>query len=419
MIDALQRKYPAEDIDIAIYSGEKVPDQDILKRAESRFNIKFQYAPRFIQLSSTKWIHPSSYPVFTIVGQIIGTMKLAIEAVQLYQPDVFIDSMGLAFAFWIVKCVLPNCQVMAYVHYPFVSVDMLRDVYKREASLNNSRRVADSAILSGGKYIYYKILIYLYGKMGQCCDYAWTNSTWTTNQMKMVWPTYNTVDNEIVKLFPPCQVTPFLAMKLNKKENIIMSFAQFRPEKQHKMQLDIFKQVLEKNPDTDLKFHIVGSCRGPEDDVFLDDLKKYVSSLGLNDRITFWVNLPFEELMKKFEVCSIGIHTMNAEHFGIAIVEMMAAGLVTIAHNSAGPKFDIIQENNVDPVGFLAENVNDYVNAILLCLDKDKQRYKEGIVARARSKVVKFSDEAFKEYFVKQFTEFMDRVKGSGKVKTS
>lgn len=33
---------------------------------------------------------------------------------------------------------------------------------------------------------------------------------------------------------------------------------------------------------------------------------------------------------------------MNSEHFGITVVEMMAAGLLTIAHNSAGPKEDII-----------------------------------------------------------------------------
>jgi alpha-1,2-mannosyltransferase len=28
---------------------------------------------------------------------------------------------------------------------------------------------------------------------------------------------------------------------------------------------------------------------------------------------------------------------MKQEHFGISVVEMMAAGLVTIAHASAGP----------------------------------------------------------------------------------
>jgi len=29
---------------------------------------------------------------------------------------------------------------------------------------------------------------------------------------------------------------------------------------------------------------------------------------------------------------------MEAEHFGISVVEMLAAGLIVVAHNSAGPK---------------------------------------------------------------------------------
>lgn len=35
---------------------------------------------------------------------------------------------------------------------------------------------------------------------------------------------------------------------------------------------------------------------------------------------------------------------MEAEHFGISIVEMIAAGLLVVAHNSAGPKEDIIKD---------------------------------------------------------------------------
>lgn len=37
------------------------------------------------------------------------------------------------------------------------------------------------------------------------------------------------------------------------------------------------------------------------------------------------------------------------EHFGISVVELMAAGLVVIAHNSGGPKLDIIP----DPAGVM------------------------------------------------------------------
>lgn len=46
--------------------------------------------------------------------------------------------------------------------------------------------------------------------------------------------------------------------------------------------------------------------------------------------------------MKLFAESKVAIHTMKEEHFGISIVEMMSAGLITIAHDSAGPKMDII-----------------------------------------------------------------------------
>jgi alpha-1,2-mannosyltransferase len=44
---------------------------------------------------------------------------------------------------------------------------------------------------------------------------------------------------------------------------------------------------------------------------------------------------------------------MKAEHFGIAVVEMMASGLIVLAHNSAGPKMDIIKDSKH---GYLCEN---------------------------------------------------------------
>ena len=48
---------------------------------------------------------------------------------------------------------------------------------------------------------------------------------------------------------------------------------------------------------------------------------------------------------------SVGIHTMWNEHFGISVVEMMAAGLVVVAHNSGGPSMDIVTAVEDQPTG--------------------------------------------------------------------
>ena len=53
------------------------------------------------------------------------------------------------------------------------------------------------------------------------------------------------------------------------------------------------------------------------------------------------------------------MHTMAYEHFGIALVELMSSGIITVAHRSAGPLEDIIGPSP-QPVGYLGETQDDY-----------------------------------------------------------
>lgn len=64
--------------------------------------------------------------------------------------------------------------------------------------------------------------------------------------------------------------------------------------------------------------------------------------MGIDQKVKFLKNLPRDEMIKRFGQAKVGLHTMEDEHFGISVVELMASGLLTIAHNSAGPKQDII-----------------------------------------------------------------------------
>ena len=49
----------------------------------------------------------------------------------------------------------------------------------------------------------------------------------------------------------------------------------------------------------------------------------------------------------------VGIHTMVNEHFGIGIVEYMAAGLIPLANGSGGPLLDIVVPHDGNPTGKL------------------------------------------------------------------
>lgn len=88
------------------------------------------------------------------------------------------------------------------------------------------------------------------------------------------------------------------------------------------------------------------------------------------------------------------------EHFGIGIVEMMAAGLITIAHNSGGPKSDIVAPGT----GFLATTANEYAQYIYEALTMDEESQEE-LRSRARLQASKFSDQVFKVSFLQAMSE--------------
>jgi alpha-1,2-mannosyltransferase len=85
------------------------------------------------------------------------------------------------------------------------------------------------------------------------------------------------------------------------------------------------------------------------------------------------------------------------EHFGIGIVEMMAAGLITIAHNSGGPKLDIVKPGET---GFLATTVDDYASCIHQALTMMSSEV-DIIRNKAQQSLLRFSDEVFAESFQK------------------
>ena len=91
---------------------------------------------------------------------------------------------------------------------------------------------------------------------------------------------------------------------------------------------------------------------------------------------------------------------MIDEHFGIVLVEFQANGCVCIAHNSAGPKYDIIQDNK----GYLWEDENSLGDIFerAVCLDEKEFR---NIQEKAFDGCRRFSHELFLEKFADSFME--------------
>jgi glycosyltransferase involved in cell wall biosynthesis len=59
---------------------------------------------------------------------------------------------------------------------------------------------------------------------------------------------------------------------------------------------------------------------------------------NLPSNYTLKTNLPGQDLLKILQDSRIYVHLMEGEHFGIAPVEGLASGCVTLVHNSGGMK---------------------------------------------------------------------------------
>lgn len=116
----------------------------------------------------------------------------------------------------------------------------------------------------------------------------------------------------------------------------------------------------------------------------------------MKDKVDIVENASYETLLNYLKTCAIGMHCMSNEHFGICVVEYMAAGLITLAHDSAGPKMDIVKHGT----GFLADCKATYAARISEIVSMTNQEELEMRI-RAREHVcLKFSERVFTDSFL-------------------
>lgn len=229
--------------------------------------------------------------------------------------------MGYAFTLPLFKF-LGGCKVGCYVHYPTISTDMLAKVSGREKSYNNQSIVTKSPVLSSAKLVYYKLFASLYSLVGRASDVIMVNSSWTQNHINKLWQR----PSRTHKVYPPCDVKDFKQIPLPENDSEksvfkILSVAQFRPEKDHALQLKALSKLRKLATPDDwrkLKLVLIGSVRNEEDAARVKALEDLRDKLDLKDHVEFRVNVSFDELKQELGDGLIGIHTMWNEHFGIS-----------------------------------------------------------------------------------------------------
>ncbi|XP_076467981.1 GDP-Man:Man(3)GlcNAc(2)-PP-Dol alpha-1,2-mannosyltransferase-like isoform X2 [Babylonia areolata] len=405
-------RYPK--VQCVVYTGDiDASPQEILTRARQRFNISLKRQVEFVFLKRRKWVEASKYPCFTLLGQSLGSLVLGFEALLSYIPDVYIDSMGYSFTLPLFRF-FGRCKVACYVHYPTISTDMLEKVSQRSSGHNNLAFIANSVLLSSIKLFYYRLFAYLYGVMGKQSQVVMVNSSWTLGHIRQLWK----VPTRTHVVYPPCDVSEFVSIPLSQLDSVseknIISVGQFRPEKDHALMVRSFKMFLDgEGEPSEYKLLLVGGCRNQGDVQRVQELKELAASLGVTDNVVFHLNVDFDELKRLLASSVIGLHAMWNEHFGIGVVECMAAGNVMLAHDSGGPKLDIVVPHDGAPTGFLASSEPQYAQAMASIFSMTRAQ-RLTLRQNARESAKRFSEHEFEVSFLACVETLLPECYGQG-----
>ncbi|TFY57112.1 hypothetical protein EVJ58_g7226 [Rhodofomes roseus] len=406
-IAMLQRDEP-EVISI-VYSGDTdATKEQILSKVKARFDIDLSpQTLHFVFLNSRHLVEDSAWPRFTLLGQSLGSMYLAWEAMSKLIPDLFIDTMGYAFTF----------HVHRYAGKGEIAKEMAHEL-ECDILVGCPQQRKASAEVPG-------IALGVHADE-VAASFLMVNSSWTKNHvdsilqytdplldalhlctplvfLRLLRPSQTPKSARIV--YPPCDTREMAKFPLEGRERVILSVAQFRPEKDHAAQLHAFHSVLTSHPEygngtpgsSQVQLVLVGGSRNAEDAARVEGLRALAKELGIADHAEFVINASFPAMLNWLSRASIGLSTMVDEHFGINVVEFMAAGVIPVTHASGGPLNDIVVPFDGKPTGYHATSPETFAEAFHNVLTLPPE---EDLALRERARtwaVQRFSEEEFEK----------------------
>lgn len=219
----------------------------------------------------------------------------------------------------------------AYVHFPEIHYDYARGTFKRRLYLWLFKHWVEQGI--------------------DKLDLVFCNSNYTKDALTKFWKTYDVKDPIVV--YPPVNLDKFWCAKpLLERRKQVVYVARFIPVKRH----EILKRLATDLPG--YEFVSIGGLIDAEKGWF----DRFQTNLPANYRLK--ANLPGPDLIKILQDSRVYVHLMEGEHFGIAPVEGLASGCVTVVHNSGGMREFI-------PPEYRWETYEDLKTIIVKCMESE------------------------------------------------
>lgn len=205
-------------------------------------------------------------------------------------------------------------------------------------------------------------------------DYFLCNSRYTQRAIEERWR------KKAFVVYPPVDISDFKPAR--EKENKVVSIGRFVPAKNYETVIEVAKLL------PSVEFVIIGVKQNVE---YFEKLKRIKPS-----NVTLLGDVPRETLINELARARVYLHTMVGEHFGISIVEAMAAGCTPVVHRSGGAV------EVVGDLGYTYATVEECAEVLLKALRHP--RNPSELVKRAQL----FRAERFKER-VKLFFRWLEK----------
>jgi glycosyltransferase involved in cell wall biosynthesis len=235
-----------------------------------------------------------------------------VSSLNLQPSDIVINTNGTNLPFNIPQSVL----CILYIHFP--------TILQTSSAYDNNKY--NKSLFWKAYFKPYQIMTHLLTKKAlKRADLVLTNSIFTKNAIQKVYPSANPQ-----VIYPPIDIESFSnCHNSNSRKNQVLVIARFSAEKQ------IEKAILIAKTLHNIKFKILGSLL-PINQSYFNNIQQMIRDYGLNNRVQLIPNATKDEIINAMSSSTIYLHTMHGEHFGISIVESMAAGLIPIVPSYGG-----------------------------------------------------------------------------------
>jgi glycosyltransferase involved in cell wall biosynthesis len=267
-------------------------------------------------------------------------------------------------------------NVITYCHFPSTkyhieseNIEYLKTDLGMTERSNNFSEINDHKYINNPKNYktilqfsrrkeYFEILKYGYWNLMK-------NSTVITNSEFSRREIVNALGlDNIYVLSPPIDIETFRNVALMTNEDdetndIILVISRIAPHKKIENAIKLAKILKDNNIGKGMK--IVGNLYYYFFD-FYSEIKQMVLDLGLTDYITFEINASLEKLLSIIRQSRVYFHPMIGEHFGMAVLEAMAAGLIPVVPNQGGVTEFVPQKYQFNTIEHAAEIIMNIFN---------------------------------------------------------